>query len=247
MARPRKLTTEQMIEIVDSYYLTRSDGNEKLLKCSLIAAYAAELGYCADGYDFRRNMEVREHIERLKTCAETCKEVYGEKYQPSAYKSLDVEGFIRNNNGNARLAGALREMDAYWRRVYEYSEQTAKQNRILMQEKAAHEITLREIGGEIDRLNEGYSDLSGKNGKLLIENRYLRKMLRTYLYPAVADEILRNENEPPQTDTEVTETAVCDFIENGQPKSFEASVSTDNKIQSDAERIMTRLWEMCDE
>lgn len=246
MARPRKLTTEQMIEIVDSYYLTRSDGNEKLMKCSLIAAYAVEIGYHADGYDFRRNMEVREHIERLKACAEACQEVYGEKYQPSAYKSLDVEGFLRNNSGNIRLSEALREMDAYWRRVYEYSEQTSKQNKILMEGNAAHEITLREMGGEIDKLNGEYSDLSGKNGKLLIENRYLRKMLRTYLYPAVADEILRNENEPPQTDTEVTETAICDFVENGQPKSFDASVSADDKIQSETEQLMARLWDMCD-
>jgi hypothetical protein len=236
-----------MIEIVDSYYLTRSDGNEKHMKCSLIAAYAAELGHPADGYDFRRNMEVREHIERLKACAEACNEVYGEKYQPSVYKSLDVEGFLLNNSGDARLAAALREMDAYWRRVYEYSEQAAKQNRVLMQEKAAREITLREMECELDRLNEKNADLSEKNGKLFVENRYLRKMLRAYLYPAVADEILKNENEPPQTDTKATASAVHDFIENEQPKSFEASVSPDDQMQSEAERLMAKLWGMCDE
>jgi len=236
-----------MIEIVDSYYLTRSDGNEKRMKCSLIAAYAVELGHHADGYDFRRNLEVREHIEQLKACSETCNEIHSEKHQPSAYKNLDIEGFLLNNRSNAQLADALREMDAYWRRVYEYSEQATKQNRTLMQEKATYAMTLREMGEELDKLNGESSDLSEKNGKLFTENRYLRKMLRTYLYPAVADEILKNESEPPQTDTKVTENAVRDFIENEQPKSFEDSVLADSQIQSEAEQIMSKLWDMCDE
>jgi len=247
MARPRKMTTEQMMEVVDSYYLMCCDGNEKLMKCSLIAEYAAELGYTAQGYDFRRNMEVREHIERIKVFAETSKEVYGVKYQHSAYKSLDVDGFIRNNSGDDRLAAALRELDAYWKRIYESSEQAGKQNRTLMKEKSALEMSLRELEAESNRLNADNSELSAANNKLSLENRYLRKMLRTYLYPAVADEILKNENEPIQTDTEVTDAAVCDFIENGIPKSFEASVSKDDKLQSETERLMERLWVKCDE
>ncbi len=124
MARPRKITTEVMLEIVDSYYLTKSEGNEKLMKCSLIAQYAAELGYSAKGYDFARNLEVREYIERLKVCAETSTEVFGVKYNPTpAYRTLDVESFIYSNSGNNRLANALRDLDDYWKRVFEYAQQ----------------------------------------------------------------------------------------------------------------------------
>jgi regulator of replication initiation timing len=241
------MTTEQMIETVDSYYLNRSGGNEKLMKCSLIAAYATELGFLADGYDFRRNTEVREHIERLKVCAETCSEVCSEKYLIPAYKTLDVDGFIRNNGGNDRLAESLRELDIYWNRIYEYSERALEQNRTLMKEKAGNEAKLRETAAEIERLTAKNSMLSGDNGKLSVENRYLRKMLRVYLYPAVADEILRSENDPPQTDTAVTDAAVCDFIESDIPKSFEASVSQDDRIQSEAEHLIERLWEKCNE
>ena len=247
MARPRKMTTEQMIEIVDSYYLIRSDGNEKLMKCSLIASYAAELGYQVDGYDFRRNMEVREHIEWLKVGAETYREVYGKKYLIPSYKNLDIDGFIRNNSDNTRLAKALRELDDYWNRVNEYSRLAAKQNRTLMKEKAGHEAALKGLGAEMERLAAENSALFGEKGKLSAENKYLRKMLRTYLYPAVADEILKSENEPLQTDTKVTEAAKLDFIESTVPKSFEASVSKDDKAQSEIERLMGRLWVICDE
>jgi len=232
-----------MIEIVDSYYLTRSDGNEKLMKCSLIAEYATELGYPVEGYDFRRNMEVREHIECLKVFAETSKEVYGRKYlHTPVYKSLDVDDFIYSNSGHARLAKALRDLDAYWKRAFDYSVQAEKQNRELMKEKALHEAAIRDMGAELDRATEENAELRSKNNKLEVENRYLRKMLRTYLYPAVADEILRNENEPPQTDTEATDAAICNYIEIGIPNSFEASVSEDNRMQTETERLIERLW-----
>ena len=245
MARPRKLTDEQMIQIVDSYYLARSDGNEKLMKCSLIAEYAQLLGYSVEGYDFRRNLEVREHIERLKVFAETSIEVYGVKYQPppSAYKVLDVEGFIRNNVGNERLAYALRELDAYWQKVFEYARYAKSKIEDLMKEKISLEIAVRDKDAELSSLSNEKADLSAKNNMLLRENRYLRKMLRVYLYPAVADEILRNDGEPPQTDTAITEAAEEDFIDGGIPKSFEASVAKDAQMQSDAERFIAKLWE----
>ena len=248
MARPRKIPNEVLIEIVDSYYLTRCDGNEKLMKCSLIAAYAAELGYSVEGYDFARNLEVREHIERMKCFSETSKDVYGAKYQPlPAYKTLNVEDFLYFNRGEARLANALRELDAYWKRMFEFSLQAEKQNRSLMKEKSAHETELCKMNAEMDRAVAENAELSGKNNKLVVENRYLRKMLRMYLYPAVADEILRGENEPPQTDTEITGAAGCDLIGNGLPKSFDAAVSKDDRVQSEAERLIGRLWEECDE
>ncbi len=245
MARPQKMTNEQMIQIVESYYLARCDGNEKLMKCSLIAKYAQLLGYSAEGYDFRRNLEVREHIERLKMFAETSLEVYCTKYQPppTAYKVLDVEGFIRNNASDERLAYALRELDAYWQKIFEYSRHAKSNIEDLMKEKASQDVTIREKDAELMRLADAKSELSAQNGKLLIENRYLRKMLRTYLYPAVADELLRADNEPPQTDTSITESAAADFIDGNIPKSFEASISKDTEIQSEAEQFIAKLWE----
>ena len=247
MARPRKMTTEQMISVVDSYYLTQAECNEKRLKCSLIAAYATTLGYRAEGYDFARNMEVREHIERMKCFAEVQAEEKTYDKIVATYKSLDVAGFIRTNKEYTQLAQALSELDAYWKRIYEYAEATSAQNKKLMKEKSACEAALKESIATAEQIKAERMDFSSKNNRLSAENRYLRKMLRTYLYPAVADEILRNENEPPQTDTEATQTAVCDFIENGIPKSFESSVSEDNKIQLEAEQLMKRLWEKCDE
>jgi hypothetical protein len=177
--------------------------------------------------------------------AETSLEIYGVKYQPppTAYKVLDVEGFIRNNAGNERLAYALRELDTYWQKVFEYARYAKSKIDDLMKEKVAYETAARDKDTELSSLGADKAELSAKNGKLVHENRYLRKMLRAYLYPAVADEILRNDGEPPQTDTAVTEAAMSGFIDGDIPKSFEASVAKDAQMQSDAEQFIAKLWE----
>jgi len=247
MARPRKITNEQMIAIVDTYYHTHCDGNEKLLKCSLIAKFAQELGFDVKEYDFARNMEVREHIERWKVFAETTKEVYGRKYKPTAYKSLDVDAFLRTNGNPAKLADALRELDGSWMHIYESYEEVTRQNWVLIHEKAKRKKLLREKDEDIDRLNSGISEFITENNKLSIENRYLRKMLRKYLYPALADEILKNENDPPPTNTLATDIAITDFIEDGISSSFESSVANDNRIQTESEMFLAKLWEDCDD
>ena len=247
MARPRKITTEQMIEIVDTYYHMRCDGNEKLLKCSLIAKFAQELDFDVKEYDFARNLEVREHIERWKVFAETTKEVYGRKYKPTSYKNLDIDAFLRINGNSTKLADALRELDGSWLRIYESYEEVTRQNWVLMHEKAKREKLLREKDENIDRLNAAISEFITENNKLSIENRYLRKVLRKYLYPALADEILKNENDSPPTNTLATDIAITDFIEDGVSASFEQSVTNDNRIQTESEIFIAKLWEDCDE
>jgi len=246
MARPRKMTTEQMISVVDSYYLTRADGNEKRLKCSLIAAYAVELGYSAEGYDFARNVEVREHMEKMKGLITTQVEhqVYGEN--DTVYKSLDITGFIRSNKEHTQLVKALTELDAYWARVYGQAEMAAAQNRALMKEKSGFESTLKESTVLQEGLKAEKAELSGQNNKLVIENRYLRKMIRTYLYPAVANEILVRENALKESDTMVTEEAVMDMTEFSAPQSIREAVASDLDIQSEEERLLANMWREID-
>jgi hypothetical protein len=248
MSRPRKMTTEQMISVVDSYYLTRADANEKLMKCSLIAAYAVELGYRAEGYDFARNMEVREHIERMKCFAE----VEAERYQTRkaimpAYKSLDIAGFIRNNRETTIIAKALAELDAYWKRIYEQAEKMATQNNVLMKEKVGYETLMKAEASARDSLDSDNTELSALNNKLAAENRYLRKMLRIYLYPAVANEILMKENVLKECDTQVSDAAVRDMTEFSAPQSLRESVASDLELLSEDEQLLAKMWRLCDE
>jgi len=246
MARPRKMTTEQMISVVDSYYLTRANDNEKRLKCTLIADYAVELGYQVKGYDFARNWEVREHIERMKCYAEVQAEENMREKIASAYKSLDIAGFLRSNREYTQLVKALAELDAYWKRIYEHAEMASAKNKSLMEERSGYESALKESVAQHETLKADNAEISVKSNKLIIENRYLRKMLRTYLYPAVANEILIKENALKEAATQATETAVADMTEFNAPQSLRESVASDMAVQTEDEQLLSKMWGLCD-
>ena len=63
MARPRKLSDDEMLKIVDSFY--ESNGNPSMLKCSLLEEYAISIGVEVKAYDFRRNEAVRHRMDEL--------------------------------------------------------------------------------------------------------------------------------------------------------------------------------------
>lgn len=241
MARPRKMTTEQMLEIVDAYQMYEAAGNTELLKCSLIAVYAEKAGYDADGYDFRRNTEVRSRIAELKkTNGVFCGTA------PAVYKSLDAEEFLRCNCGTEQLKKALLEMDAYWKCIFEHAANAVKQNRSIGKAKTELEKELLIVAEERDALRSKAAELSKRNHSLTLENRYLRSMLKTYLYPGVANEILRSEKVSVPADTQVTKKAMLDLSEQKRPESFCESTVNDRELLSDEERILKMMWEQCD-
>jgi hypothetical protein len=116
-----------------------------------------------------------------------------------------------------------------------------------MKDKAANEAVLKAEIAEREKTNADISELSAINNKLTAENRYYRKMLRLYLYPAVANEILIKENALKEADTQVSEAAVCDMTEFSAPQSLRESVASDRELLSEDERLLAKMWEMCDE
>lgn len=241
MARPRKMLTEQMLEIVDAYFMDEIAGNTALLKYSLIAAYAAKSGYDVNDYDFRRNIDVRNRIEELRKANGT---FYGTI--PVVYKNLDVEEFIRNNRSVEQLKKALLELDAYWMRVFEYIANVKKQNRSIVKAKKELSEEFTRVTGKKESLQNEKRGLTKQNHSLMLENRYLRRMLKTHLYPSVANEILKSEHVNVLAETQITEKTAQDFSEMKHPKSLAESVAGDRKMLSEEEQILEKMWEQCD-
>ncbi|RFZ80188.1 hypothetical protein DS742_04240 [Lacrimispora amygdalina] len=99
-----------------------------------------------------------------------------------------------------------------------------------------------------EKLTAENMELSQRNNRLIVENRYLRKMLRTYLYPDVANEILVQEKSLKGSgETKVTDAALRDMTELGAPQSLHEAVSKDISMQSEEERLLSKMWELCDE
>ncbi len=72
-------------------------------------------------------------------------------------------------------------------------------------------------------------------------------MLRMYLYPAVANEILIVEGELTEPDIRATDKAVLDMTEFSAPLSLRESVAADIQVQSEEDELLDRMWRECDE
>jgi len=234
MARPKKLNDADMIKIVDSFY--ESNGDSSMLKCSLLEEYSISVGIDIKAYDFRRNKAVRARLDELKKLSPRFSDTVA-----ISYKSLDVEAFLNRNNTTTMLRNSLLELDETWRRIYEKTLVLSQKNESLLKEvfsksnenknlvieKKVAEIKKKEIGTSLN--------------KLLLENRYLKKMLKQYLYPAIANEILRKDNVLEQVDTEVTLAAMDKMTEAGIPSPFSRSVAADREILTREELLLARI------
>ena len=124
MARPRKLETGEMLQIVDSFF--ESCGDPAKLKCSNLEEFARSLGIEAKAYNFRRDVAVRKRMEELSATSDA----YG--VGAIAYKSLDVEAMLNRNYTRQMMRDSLLEMDESWRRVYEKAAELSRRNAALL-------------------------------------------------------------------------------------------------------------------
>jgi len=185
MARPKKTNTADMLRIVDSYL--KKHGDVSKLKCSNLEKYSATLGFDTKAYDFRRDETVRRRIDELNGD--------GNHEQAGAlvYKNIDADAFITNYPTRATLKAALLELDANWRRVYERSVAVSAENIALLSENNSKKRIITELSEEIAAAQDELKSLKHLSAEQQTEIRYLRSVLETHLYPALADELLRRE------------------------------------------------------
>ena len=236
MARPRKLTSEEMIRIVDAYY--EGHGDPGKLKFSLIEEYAVSLGLNVDikAYDFRRDASVRQRIDDLKNNGSQ------ETVGAIAYKSLDVDALLNRNNTREALKNSLLEIDASWRLLYETAAALSKKNKALMIEALSQGEAIKAFSADNNALEARVRDLERGSNALMLENRYLKQALKKYLYPSIANEILKNEGSLVSADTEVMPEAMDALVETGgEPAPFSSAVSNDRKIMTREESLMERM------
>ena len=240
MARPKKTGSDELLAIVDSYFTTEAAGNPSKLKCSLLEEYAARLGKQIKAYDFRRDEKVRQRIEELKTLGKNENGMGIKLGNP--YKSLDAARIMKARQDPDELRTVLGELDSYWRYVYESTLEIRKDAETAAAQKKhleeAHAVLLHEKESLVKSNEAARSEIR----HLTIENRYLRRMLRTYLYPALANEILADENQLKDPDTEVTPLAKEKMVDGKFPSPVSAALAEDRKLLSREEELLKQMW-----
>jgi hypothetical protein len=233
MARPKKVSTMDMLRILDSYLEKHGDAGK--LKCSNLEQYAATLGINVKAYDFRRDEAVRRRIDELSD------NTANDSISALAYKNLDADALIANHPTRATLKAALLELDANWRRVYERSVAVAAENTALISENNSKKRAIKELTGEITAAQDEIKTLKHTVSEQQSNVRYLKSALETHLYPALANEILRREGILSQTDTEVSAEAMATMTDTDAPLPFSEAIAPDGCLLSREQRLLERM------
>lgn len=240
MARPKKTNSEELVSILDAFFSQEAMGDPRKLKCSLLEEYAKKIGKEVKAYDFRRDTQVRKRIEELRKLVQNENGI--NIGSGASYKNLDINKLMMNRQNPDEFRQVLSELDAYWRYIYE--------DTVLIRENAEHaniekrriEHEYKKLLSEKEKLQEQYNKSISDNKALITENRYLRKMLRIYLYPALANDILGEEHQITNADTDITSQAKKNLIDADFPSSVKAAISEDQNILTREEELLTSMW-----
>lgn len=242
MARPRKNDSDELIRLVDEYFSSEACGNPAKLKGSLLEDYASRRGSTAKSYDFRRDPAVMAHIGYLKklvTDENGIRLING-----MAYKTLDTTALLKKFHNPDALIKALSELDAYWKSVYEASCDADAGYRKCRTELSSCREELGKKDVCIKDLSAKNRSLSSDNNRLIKENRYLRSMLRTYLYPALANSILQEEHVLRGGTENLADGAKDSIIDDRFPRSVSEAVRPDRAMLSREDALLGKMEAM---
>jgi hypothetical protein len=231
MARPKKLSDADALRLVDSLY--EQCGDYRRLKFSELEKQAAFLGMNVKAYDLRRNNTVLRRIAEIVTL-----ELNTDSIAAFAYKGLDVDGFISTNRTPAKLKSSLSELDGRWRKLYEYASSLSIQVSALSDNLCKSETLTNDLKSQNTGLSEQVDAANRQTIAFKAENSYLRKMIREYLYPPLADSVLNSEFAA----FGANQAAIDIMTDGDTPASFSESVSADSALRSREEDLLDKLW-----
>lgn len=185
MARKKAISDEKLIEKFDQYLVEECSNNAKLFKIPKFGEYLRSNGHpnVADT-TIRRNKTFRKVINERKAQSQQ------DSYQIIiAHKTLDVDSFMMTNRTPKAVRRALVELDRYYKKIaevaLEYKREADKSREFQEKfEQQHHILTEKE-----QQLNEQLK----VNKDLEAENKKLHELIKTSIYPEIANELLKAE------------------------------------------------------
>lgn len=239
MARPRKNDSKDIIALTEIYYTNVIAGDVSKLKYSLLAEYLESCGIKVEAYNLRRDAKLVAFIEKMKE--EAAETTYS--MSDISYKTLDIDELLSKCHDLKTLRRTLEELDAYWKGVYQKSDLIIKADRKL---KAEYESLIKETNELRERLENEHSILEKTRAEMDLmkkENVYCKGQIRKYIYPAIANEIMRNMNLPAKENEAVNTVAFSDFIEEARPTAYEGIQKKSGRKLSREEVLLKQMRE----
>lgn len=188
MARPKKMEDEEMLALAQKFYMEKCRNDPAKLKIPAIGSYIRSLGYDINDFLVRKNRLVREYIENEKNSqAETA------ITRVATYRDIDVDAFLAHNTSPQALKKALVARDNYYGKIADSATFIFKENETLGKKISELAKRVEELEERSMTAETSVAELSVENRGLKTMNRAYRKIIDTYVYPEIANELLKKE------------------------------------------------------
>lgn len=204
MGRRKQITDDMLISLIDKYYLEECEENTKLLKTSLICDYIRSNGYPDyKEYILRRNTVATEYIKNIKASQDS-----DDLAVLAVYKTLDVDSFIENNHSISTLKKSLISLDGYYESISKKATQLFDKNRELKSRLANYKSKIKELEERLKICQEELNEADTLVKNLTIENSSYKEIIDTYVYPEIANELLKQRGLLRSTDGAIKTEAI---------------------------------------
>lgn len=184
MARPRLFTEDELIALINEYYLEYPN---RMIKTSDLEQYAKTHGRPNfKAYSIRRCAKAKQYIDQINASNQVTLETTIVTWRP-----LDVDAFLNLNRSRSDLKNALIQRDNYYGEVCRSAGE-------FLRDKERLEAKITRMNSEINDLKNQVAQLEQMNTNKI--NRYsqemlskMKKVLDTYVYPDIANDILKKE------------------------------------------------------
>lgn len=235
MARNKLITDKELLKLIQKFLEEKCGGNASKLKLPAIAEYVSQTGY--PGYrveTLRRNKAARDYIDTLMDTAEGKALV-----TVVTYKSLDIEAFLTANTTHQSMTRALTQLDTYYKTI---ADSAVLLNGKYKELEKQVEIIANERDNALKQLNEltiSHQATTNLNKILKKENEIYKKVLSDYVYPDIANELLKKEGilkksssyiESDVLETKIITSSTCIIPDDSERKTVKAK-SGSNVIQ----------------
>ncbi|WP_167956562.1 hypothetical protein [Anaerosporobacter faecicola] len=187
MGRKKLITDDLLISMIDEFFYRICEGNAAKLKIPAIGNYLREHNYPnLKDYVIRRSEAAMLHVNELKKSQEN------ESIATVViYKSIDAKEFINHNRNEKQLIQSLTELSLYYKKVTDAATLiNDKYNKLRKDYDTLNEERKCTIE-ELTAMNKKFAEISKENIDLTRANIAMKKMIDTYIYPEIANELLK--------------------------------------------------------
>lgn len=188
MGRKAKIDSDTLIRLIDQFYAEKCDGDAGQIKITEIGKYVRSKGYDVDDYLIRRNKDTRVYIEKIQKSTEEF-----HISTVAVYRDIDMDVFLMKNNTKEKLKKALKERENYYRKITYSASYSFKENKRLEQQVKELRKRILELEEELKNSVSKGADIDDENRNYKSENQKLREIINMYVYPEIANELLKQQ------------------------------------------------------